>query len=243
MTSSNRRSKNRSRSCCGAMAITILLNGIAFAQSNTAPRISGSIVNTNVTPNQLTVVGSNFGAIQPVVALDDMPLTPISYSNTMVVVSLPNSFIPGSYTLVVTNGQNAQSGTSVTTLGAVGPQGPKGPIGPQGAQGPQGPVGPPGISKIYIQQAEVAAAGDNGCFTTNCGLNSYKPASVSCLGQDKVLGGGGQFFGTWDDTVSPIAMTGSYPSDDHTWTVLFGVTSMAQFNGGIQAFAVCASLQ
>jgi hypothetical protein len=225
--------------------LPLLLGGIAFAQSVTAPRISGSIVNTTVTPNQLTIVGSNFGSIQPAVTLNDMLLTLISYSNTMVVAQLPNSFTPGSYMLVVTNGQNAQSGTSVTTVGAVGPQGPsgpQGPAGPQGAQGPQGPVGPPGISKIYIQQAEVGAGGDNGCFTTNCGLNSYKPVSVSCLGQDKVLGGGGQFLGTWSDTVSPIAMTGSYPSDDHTWTVLFGVTGMAQFSGGIQAYAVCASL-
>jgi hypothetical protein len=219
---------------------------MALAQSNTAPRISGSIVNTTVTPNQLTIVGSNFGSIQPVVTLDDVLVMVISYSNTMVVAQIPNSVVPGSYTLVVANGQNGQSGTSVTTIGAVGPQGPsgpQGPAGPQGPTGPQGPAGPPGISKIYQRSTAVNVSGNNGSFDNGSGFDAFWHSFILCLGQDKAIGGGGSFTGTWSDTITPVAITQSFPDSDSSWQVSFGVTSMAQFSGRILAFAVCASAQ
>jgi len=104
------------------------------------PSIDGSTVAGIV----LTIAGSHFGSSTPSVTLDGNPVSVTNHSDTTVVVQIPAALGPGSYALVVTNGQTHQTGTSVVTLGAVGPVGPQGPQGIQGIQGPPGTPGPTG---------------------------------------------------------------------------------------------------
>jgi hypothetical protein len=231
MSSFNRRSNHATfRSSCSATAVTLLLGAIASGQSTTAPRISGSIVNTTVTPYQLTIVGSNFGSIQPPVTLDDLPLTVISYTNTMVVATIPNSVVPGSYTLVVTNGQNGQSGTSVTTIGAVGPQGPSGPQGPQGPTGPQGATGPAGSQGPTGPQGPAGIG--PGYLTSGGGVVSGNHITVKSLslptGSYLLQMFGGVDSGSGNLTCSLIG------GDSQSGTILYDSTSAigAVFSGG-----------
>jgi hypothetical protein len=135
------------------------LCGIVWAQSQTAPQFSGSVVNTTVTPNQLIVTGSNFGPLTPAVTLNGVPLTLISHTDNVIVGMIPLSLGPGSYTLSVSNGQNYQTGTTVVAIGNVGPPGPAGAPGSAGAPGAagqtglpgaQGAAGPAGPSTVYF---------------------------------------------------------------------------------------------
>jgi hypothetical protein len=148
--------------------------------ANSLPLIIGAVPDFGVNPTQLTISGSNFGTTQPLVSLDGLPLTVMSFTDTVVVVSLPASLAPGSYQLALTANNKANQPFTAefnATLGAVGPkgdkgdrgltgaqgiQGPQGPQGPQGSQGPQGltgPQGPQGIqgpagaSDVYVARA------------------------------------------------------------------------------------------
>ena len=142
----------------GTLGLLAAAAGTLRAEAPNAPLIDGSVVATSVAPNQLTITGSHFGTVVPLVTLDGMPLAILNFTDTTVVAQL----IPipsGSYTLVLTNGQTHQTGVSVATVGAVGPPGPTGPTGPQGAmgvqgtqgvQGIQGVTGPAGPSNLYV---------------------------------------------------------------------------------------------
>ncbi len=121
------------------LQLFFLLSGPSAAQPQTAPIINDSLPSGDI----LVINGSHFGTA-PAVTLNGSPVTVSNSSDTTIVVQVPPALGPGSYTLVVINGQTHQTGTSVGTIGAVGPTGPQGPQGPQGVQGSVGPQGLPG---------------------------------------------------------------------------------------------------
>ena len=127
------------------LAITLVAAiGVIRADSPHAPQIQASTIAVNVTPNQITVTGSNFGTGLPLVTLDGTPLAVLNFTDTALVAQLL-PLPPGTYALVITDSQTRQTGVSTATVGAVGPPGPTGSAGPQGAVGPQGPQGTPGV--------------------------------------------------------------------------------------------------
>ena len=100
---------------------------------------------------RITITGSGFGADEPAVALEGVPLFVAAHQPTRIEVSLPAGLSAGTYLLSVATGNGTQNRDSMAvTVGTVGPQGeqgPPGPAGPQGEVGPrgdQGPVGPDG---------------------------------------------------------------------------------------------------
>jgi hypothetical protein len=117
----------------------VLMPQTVGAQPQTAPVINDSLPSGSM----LVINGSHFGT-GPAVTLNGSSVTVSNSSDATIVVQVPPSLGPGSYMLVVTNGQTHQTGTSVATIGAVGPMGAQGPQGVQGIQGPQGPPGTPG---------------------------------------------------------------------------------------------------
>ena len=134
-----------------ALFIAGVLSQLANAQDASAPVvpvIDSSSVSFAVSPPQMTVKGTGFGAVAPTVSLDALPLALLSHTPTVVVATLPVGITPGSYLLQVTN-NSATGHPSVlfeATVGATGPTGPTGPQGPVGANGPAGPAGPAGAN-------------------------------------------------------------------------------------------------
>ena len=128
-----------------------------LAQTKT-PAIDKTEVSTN--SNQLTITGQNFGAVTPSVMLDGpLPLTVVSFTDAMVVATLPPGIAAGSYQLTLTNLSTNKTGTFIATIGAVGPAGPTGPAGAQGFPGAAGPTGPTGPAG---PQGPAGPAGPNG---------------------------------------------------------------------------------
>lgn len=130
-----------------------IAGGPAWGQSKNQPVIAMAIPTFTTNPAQLTITGTNFGSIKPVVMLDGLVLNIATFTPTVVVALLPAALAPGSYLLTLANASTNNPndiGEFDVTLGAVGPKGDKGdtgPVGPQGPQGPQGvsgPVGPQG---------------------------------------------------------------------------------------------------
>jgi hypothetical protein len=108
--------------------------GVACAQ--TAPVILNVTANLAPPPGTLTIVGQNFGSVQPTVTLGGTALTVESFTATTAVADLPAGLVLGtSYALVVTNNQAQLKATATldVTLGPTGPAGATGPMGPQGA--------------------------------------------------------------------------------------------------------------
>jgi hypothetical protein len=161
-----------------ALALVVVLSAalLAQSQSNVAPQISNTLVTQS--PDQITINGTNFGSANPAVNVDGFSLAVLTFTDTTIVAALPAPPLsPGTYALVVSNGQSHQSGESVVTLGAVGPQGPAGatglagpagPTGPAGAQGQAGPLGaigpqgPQGLAGPMGPQGVTGLTGPNG---------------------------------------------------------------------------------
>jgi hypothetical protein len=102
-------------------------------------------------PPQLTISGNNFGTVKPDVTLDGLPVSVMSYTNTVVVVTVPSSIEsnPGTYKLTLKNNSSygdEDNSRVANFLVAIGGVGPAGPAGPQGIAGPTGPAGPAGAS-------------------------------------------------------------------------------------------------
>src|SRR6266567_6053743 len=168
--------------------------GILRADAPNAPVIEGSVIATNVAPNQLTITGSHFGTGVPLVTLNGMPLLILNYTDTAVVAQL-TPLPPGSYTLVLTNGQTHQTGVSVATVGAVGPPGPTGQTGPQGPMGLPGPQGvpgsqgPPGVQGpmgstnafVYARETPAALSGNTLIAELHLGPGSYVVSGSATL--------------------------------------------------------------
>ena len=144
--------------CCapqGLRSSLVLLAAIfltALPLLAASPSVTSTTINYALTPNQITISGTNFmsGTTKPVVVLNGTTLTLISSSPTSIVADMPSpALAPGTYTLTI----KASTGTLAmfgVTNGAVGPQGPMGalgatgPAGPTGATGSTGPTGPTG---------------------------------------------------------------------------------------------------
>ena len=171
-----------------ALALSLSLGvSVAVAQNNPRlPAILSAVGQYGVTPNQLTITGSNFGSIPPAVNLDALTLTVVSSSPTIVVCLIPDGFLAGTYTLQLTNNETRFSTTSDFAYGAVGAAGPTGPTGPAGAQGltgPAGPAGPAGAQGVTGFTGIVNSASFNGTI----GLLSGNPGSFQFIGPTATL--------------------------------------------------------
>jgi collagen triple helix repeat protein/IPT/TIG domain-containing protein len=120
---------------------------------------------------EVEINGLGFGADEPVVTLEGVPMTVLSHNDTQVVTTLPAGTVPGTYLLRMSqaNPSGPFGGRVHTdfhvTVGEEGPQGPQGvpgPVGPQGVPGPTGATGPAG--PIGPQ----GPAGPNGLPDTGC---------------------------------------------------------------------------
>ena len=153
------------RRCAVALALVLpLVLTVALADDDQhEPLILTAVPDSSASPTQLTITGENFGTLKPVVTLDLIPLTVVSFGSTAVTALLPAGLTPGTYLLTLQqNGQKFRVAEFDVALGAIGPQGekgdpgapglpgpvgpsgPTGPVGPVGASGPVGPVGPSG---------------------------------------------------------------------------------------------------
>ncbi len=135
----------------GVLSITWLGTHTLSADASGIPVIAA--VTESTQPPQLTIMGSNFGTVAPAVTLNNLPVSVMSYTNTLVVVTLPASIesAPGTYTLTLTNNSDSpndilRTGIFLVAIGAIGPNGPAGPVGPQGIAGPTGPAGATGLT-------------------------------------------------------------------------------------------------
>jgi hypothetical protein len=108
------------------------------------PQIDSAVITS---PTVLQIDGSGFGTVRPTVVLGGTPLYLLSFTDTVVVASVPVAVPAGSYTLVITQGSGKDISASFdVTIGAAGPAGATGPAGPAGPTGPAGPVGTAGVT-------------------------------------------------------------------------------------------------
>ncbi|PWU06553.1 MAG: hypothetical protein C5B51_12050, partial [Terriglobia bacterium] len=171
----------------------LFLTSGAMAQSR-GPSILGAVGQYDVTPAQVVITGSNFGAVLPSVNLDGIPLGVLSYSNTMVVCALPNSLVAGTYTLQLTNNEasghladifhfalSAARGVPGPTgpTGATGATGATGLTGPQGTTGATGPMGPSGAVGPIGPSGPVGASGATGPAGPSGPAGAIGPAGPS----------------------------------------------------------------
>jgi len=202
------------------------------AQSTPPPKpdIRSAIVST--TTNQIAITGANFGISTPLISLDGIPLTVLSWTATAVSAATPSSLAAGSYELDLTNSQTQQMGIFSVTVGAVGPEGPAGQAGPAGPQGPPGtagmqgpagppgstgatgvpgPQGPPGVPGAQGSQGAQGPAGPAGSggfsglqqFTQN-GTFTVPPGVTHVMAEMWGAGGGGGGFGTPYTILVPV---------------------------------------
>lgn len=181
------------------------------------PNIVSAVANSST--HQLTIAGTSFApaAGSPVVKLDGLQLTLVTWNAVKIVASLPTSFGSGTYQLTVTAG--TLTGSFDVAIGAVGPQGPTGPTGPAGPQGPagaQGPQGPAGTITLPFSGTGSASDFSQPVFEIvgNVGTAIYGasidgrgvqaqggPGFAGVLGfggqatSDSSSGSGGEFFG------------------------------------------------
>ena len=127
---------------------------------------------------RMQIFGTGFGAAEPSVTLEGIPLVVVTHTATDIVVGLPlGGNVPGTYLLRVTQGTptgpfgGRGHDQFNVTIGAEGPQGiqgvpgppgPQGATGPQGAQGPTGPVGATGATGAQGPQGATGAQGPTG---------------------------------------------------------------------------------
>ena len=83
---------------------------------------------------QLTINGTNFGTALPAVTLNGQSASVLSYTNSVVVVTLPTAIesAPGTYILSLTNNSDSNYDLLRTAVfvAAIGTAGPAGTIGP-----------------------------------------------------------------------------------------------------------------
>ena len=138
-----------------ALLLVLMLSG----QTASANLVIGRVT-VDLSNNQLSIFGDDFGPQEPVVFLGETQLTVASFTTQAIVATLPPGlFVPATYRLTVFQSPFDLDTFEVTlagepgSQGLPGPQGPKGdkgdigpqgPGGPAGAQGPEGPSGPAG---------------------------------------------------------------------------------------------------
>ena len=134
---------------------------------------------------RLAIHGHNFGTVQGVVTLNGFPLSPVTWTQTLVEVSLSKATPSGTYLLSVSRGMGSvQFDTFDVTIGTgglpgepgpPGPAGAPGATGPQGEPGPIGPIGPAGPTGPKGDKGDTGPAGPAGDLDLagkSCGPNS-----------------------------------------------------------------------
>ena len=121
----------------------------------------------SLTTHLLTINGINIGALKPTIMLDGLPLTVMSFSDTMVVALVPISIdgFPGTYLLKVIKHGHSEDDDTVSTAAfdvAIGGVGPTGAVGPQGNTGAQGVKGDKGDTGATGPQGSTGASGSTG---------------------------------------------------------------------------------
>ena len=137
-----------------ALAIATFFTVVAPTAQAGPNDVAVNSATANLATNKLTVLGANMVAQDSkhplLVLFNNMSLPITSSSPTMLMATLPAGLTPGSYHLLVGNGNPSDedhNGFLDMTLGNTGSQGPvgaTGPQGPTGATGPQGNTGPTG---------------------------------------------------------------------------------------------------
>lgn len=199
------------RSRTGVARLACVLSVLALAAVGAAPAAANVYVVNRVEVDELAgrieIYGDGFGPNAPIVTLQGLPLTVITFNPTQVVVNLPVGTSPGSYLLKVSatpappggSGTGSGSEGDVTfyvtvgaegsvgpqgpqgTTGATGPQGPVGAMGPQGASGPQGPSGPAGATGPTGPQGLAGPTGPAGPNVSSIGFTSNAGAVTTAL--------------------------------------------------------------
>ncbi len=159
------------------------------------------------THSTMTVAGQNFGS-NSVVALDSVTFPTASAASNKIVANFPggsppSSFVPGTYSLTVRNGNQppalfaltigASGRRSQGVQGVAGPAGPQGQQGIQGSTGAAGPAGPPGPSStlscpngnIAVTDGHYIDCGDGTLIDANTGLMWEK--AVTCGAQNLAI--------------------------------------------------------
>jgi hypothetical protein len=136
----------------GALARGQSASQLASARRRPVPVVILSTV-SNRTTDTLTIRGTGFGRRAAQVWCEDYPLTVASWTDTEIVVYLPDALLDGSYLLTVLRGDGQKDrdvfymtvqGGSTGGGGAEGTPGPRGDVGPAGPTGDTGPAGPKG---------------------------------------------------------------------------------------------------
>ncbi len=134
------------------------------AQILPPPTLAPQITGADFEGGNLFIAGRSLGAAKvPEVLFGGGAARVVSYSPTMIVVSLGASFPAGSYPLWVRSyatrlGLGVWSNLDVA-VGGGGAMGPAGPAGPPGPAGPQGALGPQGAPGATGPQGPAGAAG------------------------------------------------------------------------------------
>ena len=119
-----------------AVALALLVSPRAFADDDD-PIITSAVPTVSGATTTLTITGRNLDGRGPEhVLLNGQALTPVSQSQTQIVVVMPSSVLatPGTYLLVVGHGrQHARFDDDYVQFDVtVGASGPQGAVGPQG---------------------------------------------------------------------------------------------------------------
>jgi hypothetical protein len=128
------------------MAVLAVAPSVAAAQGLVIHRVE-----VNDPAAQMEIYGDGFGAAEPLVTLEGVPVVVVSHTATEIVIDLPAGTVPGTNLLNVAQAAptgpfgGRASGVFHVTVGAEGPQGIPGVPGPQGPEGAVGPQGLPGI--------------------------------------------------------------------------------------------------
>jgi hypothetical protein len=202
-------------------------------------------------PYDIPVTGVNFGPSAAAIRLNQIPLTPTSWTDLGIVALIPGGFGPGTHLLEVIRGSSAtQHGEFDVTIGNQGPKGDKGDQGiqgPQGIQGTQGLQGPQGLQGSPGPQGPQGAQGASGISgyerissstSTTLANNGQGSATATCPGTKKVLGGGCSIIGT----DPPISLISTTPFNTEAWVCGYQNQTGGTVTTSFVAFALCANV-
>jgi len=181
--------------------------------TNKTPIITSATADFTTNPQQLRIIGSNFGTGMPKVVLGSTQLQVNTFTDNAIVAILPNNQPAGTFALTVTNSASSKSGTFDVAIGAVGAQGPTGPTGPAGPEGPQGPAGPAGSGGV-VKDANGNVLG------TLIGLSG----NAFNAGTSVIIYKSGYFV--------RVGINGSFPVSQFWWSAT-NCTGTAYLNSGI----------
>ena len=142
------------------LSIVLAIAAIGLVASDDAhSQAAADIVLTPDTGfSSFTVSGTGFGVESTVtITWDGIPMTTfpdtqVGGSSFTTIVDVPDSAVPGVYTVFATDGSgnsDSEVFTVIDTTGPEGPQGPQGPQGDEGISGSQGPAGDNGAAGRY----------------------------------------------------------------------------------------------